>query len=162
MALLCSSRLSCDPRALTINSRCLHLASLKSTKTREKEFYMDQCCSTGWPIILRILINNRQFFFRGVTGSLPYICRDIQEVIEVKADDASGSLLTVTCQLISGEGKLRKTIMIPSTIAYQSLICFFQSSSGTRLDAIFLLLFGLGFIFQSGSGFYEIWKALKL
>ena len=66
-------------------------------------------------------------FFRGVTGSLPYICRDIQEVIEVKADDASGSLLTVTCQLISGEGKLRKTIMIPSTIAYQSLICFFQS-----------------------------------
>ena len=97
-------------------------------------------------------------FFRGVTGSLPYICRDIQEVIEVKADDASGSLLTVTCQLISGEGKLRKTIMIPSTIAYQSLICFFQSSSGrARLDAIFLLLLGLGFIFQSGgSGFYEI------
>ena len=98
-------------------------------------------------------------FFRGVTGSLPYICRDIQEVIEVKADDASGSLLTVTCQLISGEGKLRKTIMIPSTIAYQSLICFFQSSSSSRarLDAIFLLLLGLGFIFQSGgSGFYEI------
>ena len=73
MALLCSSRLSCDPRALTINSRCLHLASLKSTKTREKEFYMDQCCSTGWPIILRILINNRQFFSRGHWVSTIYM-----------------------------------------------------------------------------------------
>ena len=61
MALLCSSRLSCDPReALTINSRCLHLASLKSTKTREKEFYMDQCyeLQTGWPKNSTILINN--------------------------------------------------------------------------------------------------------
>ena len=40
--------------------------------------------------------------------------------------DALRSPLTVTCQLISGR-KLRKTIMIPFTIAYQSLICFFQS-----------------------------------
>ena len=56
------------------------------------------------------------------------------KLIEVKADERCAaathddlrSPLTVTCQLISGR-KLRKTIMIPFTIAYQSLICFFQS-----------------------------------